>query len=106
MIYSSEPDHELCGQALKKLYSKDLKTKLASLSREEILHYLKHKNLEVNGVQIQEDWLKISKNFNDRYKTHATLGVGSNLDASVMLVKTLDDHLKRMGLSREIVNSV
>ncbi len=104
--YISEPDHKGIGQALKNKYTKELKEKLVKLSREEIVEYLKNGKVTINGVEILEGWLKISKKFNDKYSNDKNVGVDSSLDMSVLLDITLNDNLKQMGMSREIVNKV
>ena len=52
VIYNSDPDNKQIGQALQKLYNKTFKEKLNSLTREQILTYLKEGKLEVDGVEI------------------------------------------------------
>lgn len=60
----------------------------------------------INGIEVLEGWLNISKEFNNDYKQNKELGVDSNLDASVLLVKTIDDNLFKMRIAREVVNTV
>jgi isoleucyl-tRNA synthetase len=91
---------------LKKNYNKAFKERLSKLSREEAMTYLQDKRLTVDGVEIQEGWLSITRNFNDKYAKHSELGVASNLETSVILFTTLDENLKKMGFAREIVNAV
>lgn len=55
------------GSVLKNLYTKTFKEKLANLSREEIITYLREGKININGIDIQEGWLKISKQFKDQY---------------------------------------
>ena len=62
--------------------------------------------MTINGVEIQEGWLKISKQFNAKYLKDESLGVDSSLDISVMLDVTLDDNLRQKGMAREIINKV
>ena len=71
-----------------------MKTKLGNLNRAEIQEYLKNGKVTINGVEILDGWLKISKEFNDKYKNDSTIGVDSSLDMSVMLDITLNDKLK------------
>lgn len=47
------------------MYTGAFKQKLSSLTRDQILEYLKEGKLVVDGVELQEGWLKISKEFND-----------------------------------------
>jgi hypothetical protein len=56
------------GQALKKLYTKQLKEKLSNLSRDQCLEYLRNGKVTVDGVEILEGWMKITKKFNDTIK--------------------------------------
>lgn len=67
VVYLSQPEHKEIGQILKNKYTKDLKEKLNNLGREEILEYLGQGKVTIQGVEIQEGWLKISKQFNERY---------------------------------------
>ena len=59
--YLTEPDHKQIGSALTKKYTKDLKEKLNKLDRAEVVEYIKNGQVNVNGVDILEGWLKISK---------------------------------------------
>ena len=77
-----------------------------NLGREEILEYLKNGKVTINGVEVQEGWLQISKKFNEKYAKDDALGVDSSLDMSVMLDMIQDDKLKQKGMAREIVNKV
>ncbi len=70
------------------------------------MEYLQNKTVTVEGFKIEEGWLSISKNFNEKYLNHTDYGVESNLEASVMLQTTMNENLKKMGISREIVNTV
>lgn len=70
MEYLSQPEHKEIGQVLKNKYTKDLKEKLGKLNREEIIEYLKNGKVTINGVEIQEGWLKISKQFNQKYTSN------------------------------------
>jgi hypothetical protein len=70
VIYNTQPDHKEIGGALKKLYTKELKEKLTQLTREEVVQYLKNGKVTVHGQEIQEGWLQISKQFNERYQQH------------------------------------
>ena len=104
--YISNPDHKEMGQALKKAYTKSLKEKVANLSRAQVIEYLKQGKLTLEGVEIQEGWITITKKFNEKYATHPELGVDTNVDSSVMLDLKQDENLKQMGLAREVVNKV
>jgi len=46
---------------LKGKFNKDLKEKISKLSRDEIIRYLKEGKINVNGIDILEGWLTISK---------------------------------------------
>lgn len=85
VVYLSTPDHKEIGGFLKNKYTKDLKEKLNNLGREEIVEYLQKGKVTVQGVEILEGWLKISKQFNEKYSKDESLGVDSSLDLSVML---------------------
>lgn len=104
--YLTEPDHKLIGQALKAKYNKVLKERLHKLTRSEVLEYLKNGKVTIEGVEVQEGWLKISKQFNEKYQKMADLGVDSNIDTSIMLDLVIDEKLMKMGMTREIVNRV
>jgi isoleucyl-tRNA synthetase len=104
--YLSQPEHREIGQLLKNKYTKELKERLNNLQREEIVEYLRSGKVTILGVEVQEGWLKISKQFNAKYSADEKLGVDSSLDMSVMLDVTLDDNLRRKGMAREIVNKV
>ena len=104
--YLSQPEHKEIGQALKAKYTKDFKEKLNNLGRDEIVEYLKNGKVTVNGVEIQDGWLKISKQFNQKYAKDENLGCDSSLDMSVMLDMVLDEKLKQKGMAREVVNKV
>jgi isoleucyl-tRNA synthetase len=106
VLYLSQPEHKEIGSVLKNKYTKEFKEKLNNLGREEILEYLKNGKVNINGVDIQEGWLQISKKFNEKYSKDESLGVDSSLDMSVMLDMVLDDNLKKKGMAREIVNKV
>ena len=106
VVYLSQPEHKEIGSILKNKYTKEFKEKLNNLGREEILEYLKNGKVTINGFEIQEGWLQISKKFNEKYSKDDSLGVDSSLDMSVMLDMVLDDKLKQKGMAREIVNKV
>ena len=67
---------------------------------------MKNGKVTIDGVEVQEGWLKISKQFNDKYAKNDTFGCDSSLDMSVMLNMVLDENLKMKGMAREIVNKV
>lgn len=104
------PDHKEIGQVLKAKYNKDLKAKLSgNLTREEVLEYLQKGKVTINGVEILEGWLKISKEFNEKYSKNSSLGVEASQEApylSIMLDISVDEKLKEMRMAREIVNKV
>lgn len=104
--YLSQPDHKEIGSVLKKDYTKQLKEKLNNLERAEIIEYLKNGKVTIQGVEIKEGWLVISKRFNEKYSKDETVGCDSSLDMSVMLDIVLDDNLRRKGMAREIVNKI
>ena len=106
VVYLSQPEHKEIGYTLKNKYTKELKERLNNLSREEIDEYLKNGKVTINGVEVQEGWLQISKKFNDKYAKNDSLGVDSSLDMSVMLDMIQDDNLRKKGMAREIVNKV
>ena len=106
VVYNALPDHKEIGSVLKKLYTKDLKEKLNKLTREEIVTYLTTGKVTIDGVEFLEGWLKVSKDFNKDYKESSVYAVASSLDTSVMLLTTLNENLKVMGIAREVVNKV
>lgn len=59
--YLSEANNKEIGQVLKNKYTKELKERLTKLTREEILEYLKNGKVTIEGVEIQEGWIKVSK---------------------------------------------
>lgn len=65
--YIVEPDNKLIGQALMKSYTKQLKEKIAKLSRDQVLEYIQNGQIVIDGVTIEKDWLKITKKFTDKY---------------------------------------
>jgi isoleucyl-tRNA synthetase len=106
VVYLSTPDQKEIGSVLKAKYTKDLKEKLNNLGRDDIVTYLRDGRVTINGVEIQDGWLKISKQFNDKYSKNESVGCDSSLDISVLLDITLDEKLKQKGMAREIVNKV
>ncbi len=63
-------------------------------------------SLNLDGVEIKEGWITVTKLFNDKVKAEPELGVDSNLEAAVILDIKIDEELRQMGLAREIVNKV
>eukprot|EP00350_Pseudokeronopsis_sp_OXSARD2_P005197 CAMPEP_0170545398 /NCGR_PEP_ID=MMETSP0211-20121228/3799_1 /TAXON_ID=311385 /ORGANISM="Pseudokeronopsis sp., Strain OXSARD2" /LENGTH=197 /DNA_ID=CAMNT_0010849291 /DNA_START=2512 /DNA_END=3102 /DNA_ORIENTATION=+ len=104
VVYKSEPNNEPCGKAFKKDYGK-LKGQLQNLTKEQILEYLQNKKVNVGGFEIVEGMLQISRTFNEKYSNHAEYSVDSDLENSVMLFTVLNDTLKKMGASREIITT-
>jgi isoleucyl-tRNA synthetase len=104
--YITNPDHREMGQALKKAYTKSLKEKVGNLSRAQVLEYLQKGKITIEGVEIQENWIQITKKFSDKYINNAELGVDTNVESSVILDLKIDEQLKQMGLAREVVNKV
>jgi len=94
------------GSVLKNLYTKQLKEKLAKLSRDQCIEYLRNGKITVDGVEIQEGWMKITKKFNDSIKQDPTVGSDCNVETSVLLDLRVDENLKSMGVAREIVNKI
>jgi isoleucyl-tRNA synthetase len=62
--YHTIPNSEELGKALKKDYSKQFKERLANLTREEIQTYKKEGSVVIDGKEIKEGWLQITKSFN------------------------------------------
>jgi len=106
VLYSTTPDHKEMGGALKRAYTKALKEKVSSLSRDQVREYLQNGSLTLEGVEIKGGWITVAKSFTDKVKAQPELGVDSNLDAAVMLDLKIDEELRQMGLAREIVNKV
>jgi isoleucyl-tRNA synthetase len=79
VVYLTDPDHKEMGQALKKAYTKDLKAKVANLTREEVLEYLRNGKLSLGSVEIQQGWINVSKKFNEKFLANPEFGVDSNL---------------------------
>ena len=71
-----------------------------------MLTYLKEGQVNIEGHNILEGWLTISKEFNAKYKEMKDLAVDSNMTVSVMLHTHIDEKLKQMGTAREIVNKI
>lgn len=67
--YKTEPNHKELGQEYGKKYTKKLKEKLAKLENEEIKKLFTDGKLELEGVEIRESHLKISKQFNQKYES-------------------------------------
>ena len=104
--YNCEPDNKLIGGALKKAYNKDFKKAIQAISSDALKGYLNGDQLEVKGVNIEKDWLRVEKKFDDKNfdsKKYATVSSGVS---SVMLCTAIDDELKLMGVSREITNRI
>lgn len=64
VVYNTDPDHKAIGQALKKAFTKEMKAKIADLTTEECEAYMRDGKIELLGAEMQEGWLKISKQFN------------------------------------------
>ena len=60
----------------------------------------------LDGVKIEQGWLKIEKKFNDTYEKSKDYACSSNMTTSVMLKTTLDLELQKMGYAREITNRI
>jgi isoleucyl-tRNA synthetase len=94
------------GQALKKQFDKKFKQKLAELTSAQLREYLLTGNLEVNGIKIEEGWLKVVKNFNSKYVDDQKYGCACSSMSSVIIDTTMDEELLNMGQSREITNRI
>ena len=55
--------------------------------------YLKNGFITVDGIKIEQGWLKIENNFNDTYEKSKEFACSSNMTTSVMLKTTLDPEL-------------
>ena len=61
----------------------------------------------VEGIEIRESHLKISKEFNEKYKAQTDkIACGSNIGSAIFYDKVIDDQLKKMGLAREVTNKI
>jgi len=105
VVYKSEPMNEPCGKAFKKDYGA-LKPKLQNLDRAQIMEYINNNKVVVDGKEIVEGMLQISRTFNPTYANHPEYSVESDLQNSIMLYTVLDDTLKKMGASRELVTMI
>ena len=60
----------------------------------------------VGDVKIENGWLKVEKLFKDKYQNSEEFACASNMTSSVLLVTTMDENLKQLGVSREITNKI
>jgi isoleucyl-tRNA synthetase len=106
VTYKCEPDHKLIGQALKKAFNKEFKAKIANLSSAQLKEYLQTGSLTLDGICLEQGWLKVEKVFADKYAKSDDFGCASSMVSSVMLRTVLDDNLKMMGYAREVTNKI
>lgn len=107
VTYKCEADNRLIGGALKKDFNKDFKKKLSALTSAELKDYMNGtKEIKINGVTIEKDWLKVEKTFIDKYNKSKEWGCASSELSSVMLNTVIDDELRQVGTSREITNRI
>jgi len=64
--------------------------------------YLKEGKLTIEGIEIKEGWLQITKTFKKKYLEHETLKVHSQFNMAIMLDFTFDEKLKMTGVAREM----
>ena len=94
------------GQAFGKQFDKKTKAAVSALTNDQIRAYIKNGTVEVNGLNVTEGMLKISKSFNKEYESNPQYATASSMLSSVMLDKVLTEDLKMIGLSREVTNRI
>lgn len=106
VVYKAEADNRVIGGALKKEFNKDFKKKLAALTSEELQGFLEGKDITINGHKLEQDWIRIEKTFTDKYNKSKEYGCATTAESAVMIKTVIDDELREVGTSREIVNRV
>ena len=81
-------------------------TAIDKLSSDDIRKFLKEGKIEVMGLEITSDMLKVSKTFKKEYTNHKQFATHSNNSVSVMLDKVLTEELLSIGYSREVTNRI
>ena len=104
--YKAEADNRAIGGALKKDFNKDFKKKLEAFTSEELKGFLEGKKLSINGFNIESDWLRVEKTFLDKYGKSKEFGCNATSTSAVMINTVIDEELRQVGTSREIVNRI
>lgn len=60
----------------------------------------------LGNIKIEEDWLKVSKEFNAEYQNSPDYAGSCDTTSSALLRTALDDNLKRLGQAREMTNRI
>jgi len=106
VMYKAAPENRAMGQAFGKKFNKGVKTAIDKLSSDDIRKFLKDGKIEVTGLEITSDMLKISKTFKKEYTNHKQFATHSSNSVSVMLDKVLTEDLLSIGYSREVTNRI
>lgn len=103
--YQITANHRALGQALKKSYNNDFRTKIQSLTDADARQFLKDKKLVINDFELNEEFLAVKAGLNrDSLEEHEE--IGGEGEVKVLLNLTQDDELKLQGASREVINKI
>jgi len=68
--------------------------------------YLKNGSITVDGTKIEEEWLKVERNFKDEFNNSNDLGCATDSQTAVMLHTAVDDNLKLLSHQMEVTNRI
>ncbi|KAI8819915.1 tRNA synthetases class I-domain-containing protein [Fimicolochytrium jonesii] len=103
--YKLIPDWKTLGGKLKKDLPK-VKTGLATVSQDDIKKYVSTNKLVVNGIELGEGDLQVTRYFDDEGQKGSTYHAHGSGDVLVILDTALDQSLINEGLAREVINRV
>lgn len=106
VVYKAEGENRACGQAFGKKFNKDFKKKIEQLTSEEIRTFLADGKIVIDGLEVTDGMLKISKTFKKEYLNHKKWAAQSSMLSSVMIDTEQNEDLINQGLAREVVNRI
>ena len=83
-----------------------MKPKIVALTNDQLREYQKQGTIMVDGTKIEPGWLKVERNFTDKYMKNPDLGCASDDQACVMLHTAVDDNLKLLSHQMEVTNRI
>lgn len=94
------------GKALGKKFDKALKAKIVALTNDQLREYQKNGSIMIDGYKIEEEWLKVNRNFNDKYQNDESLACATDSQAAVMLHTAISEELKMLSHQMEVTNRI
>ena len=84
VVYKAAPDNRAMGQAFGKKFDKNMRTQVENLSSDQIRTFLSSGSVQVGELNITQEMLKVTKQFNEAYSASKQYAVASTSVATAV----------------------